>query len=134
MSGTLYVAISAILILTLVVFATIMGFYYNRRFICYNNPSPWCFANWQCSDSSMPLQNAISASGGCTYVESTMPGCTGVMCPSSSNCPLEWCFISNYQYDQCNCCPPPTVISSNGTPQVGQHAVNSCPATTTNKS
>lgn len=83
-SYTFEVIIGAILIFVLVFVTTVAFVYERRRNICYNNPSPWCYEDWECTDvpesdpNRYPARLSQQIAQGCYLTSSgtRSPSCT----------------------------------------------------------
>ena len=49
-----YVWIAFVLVILLIIFATTAMVFYYRRYVCYYNPSPYCYDDWTCPEDTSP--------------------------------------------------------------------------------
>ena len=98
---TFEIIIIVILIIALVIISTLALDYSRKRLDCFDNPSPWCFRDWECPDQPEGKRNVWTniINEGLVGTESTAkcwPGPSNGNTPNlPATCDNAWPFLDN---------------------------------------
>ena len=62
-----FLTISVVLLIVyIVVVATAFADFYHKSELCFANPSPWCWTDWECPDGTKPVEDLNSTIDNCS--------------------------------------------------------------------